>query len=104
MEAYMATSQVSLPSTEQRTANHVGVLRLAASAGIASGFMFVLCWLATFVTLSSPTHALIRLFTAAEIQSSRALIEGGVWSLLFGVLLGGLIAAFYNLLGSLNRR
>jgi hypothetical protein len=71
---------------------------------MASGFTFAFCWLGAFVTPSSPTHAIIRLFTAAEVQSIRALIEGGVWSLLFGVLSGGLIAAFYNLLGGLNRR
>ena len=104
MEAAMASSQVPLTTTEQRSISHIGVLRLAATAGAAAALIFVLCWLGTFVAFSSPTHAYIGLFTDAETQSIQALVEGGVWSLLFGILSGGLIAALYNLFAGLDRR
>ena len=100
----MASSQVPLTTTEQRSISRIGVLRLAATAGAAAALIFVLCWLGTFVAFSSPTHAYIGLFTDAETQSIQALVEGGVWSLLFGILSGGLIAALYNLFAGLDRR
>ena len=100
----MATSQTPLTTIEQRSISHVGVLRLAATIGAAAALIFALCWLGTFITFSSPTHAYIGLFTHAETQSIQALVEGGVWSLLFGILSGGLIAALYNLFAGLDRR
>jgi hypothetical protein len=104
MEAVMATAHVPEKSVEQRSTRHIGVLRLAATAGAAAAVIFVLCWLGTFITFSSPTHAYIGLFTDAETQSIQALVEGGVWSLLFGLLSGGLVAALYNQFGGLDRR
>jgi hypothetical protein len=100
----MATAQVPLTTIQQRSTSHIGVLRLAATIGVAAGVIFVLCWFGTFISFASPTHAYIGLFTVAETQSVQALVEGGTWSLLFGVLSGGLIAALYNLFASLDRR
>lgn len=99
----MATSQPPFTLANQRTPSHIGVLRLAVTTGVAAGLVFALCWLGTFFAFSSPTHAYISLFTTAETQSFKALIEGGAWSLLFGVFLGGLIAALYNLFAGLDR-
>jgi hypothetical protein len=104
MEAAMATAQIPLTTDERRSTGHIGVLRLAATVGVAAGLIFVLCWLGTFIAFSSPTHAYIGLFTEAETQSVPALIEGSLWSLLFGVLSGGLIATLYNLFAGLDRR
>jgi hypothetical protein len=100
----MATSQIPLTTNEERSISHIGVYRLAATLGVAAGFIFVLCWLGTFIAFSSPTHAYIGLFTDAETQSVQALTEGSLWSLLFGILSGGLIAALYNLFAGLDRR
>ena len=100
----MATVQAPLTTSEQRSTSHIGVLRLAATTGVAAGLIFALCWVGTFISFASPTHAYIGLFTHAETQSIQALAEGGVWSLLFGLLSGGLIAAFYNLFAGLDRR
>lgn len=100
----MATSQVPRTTDEQRSTSHIGVLRLAAALGAAAWLMFALCWLGTFIAFSSPTHAYIGLFTDADTQSVEALAEGGVWSLLFGTLSGGLIAAFFNLFAGIDRR
>jgi hypothetical protein len=72
--------------------------------GAAAWLIFAFCWLGTFIAFFSPTHAYIGLFTDADAQSVQALAEGGLWSLLFGVLSGGVIAAFYNLFAFLDRR
>lgn len=100
----MATAHVALSTVEQSSTSHIGVVRLAATTGVAAGLIFVLCWIGTFISFASPTHAYIGLFTNAETQSIKALVEGGIWSLLFGLLSGGLIAALYNLFAGLDRR
>ena len=78
--------------------------RLALTGAITAAIVFVLCWLGTFIPLSSPTHAFISLFTPAEMTSVSALVEGAVWSFLFGGLSAGLLAWVYKLLGALDRR
>ena len=100
----MATAQIPLKNVEQHSTSHIGVFRLAATIGVAAGAIFVLCWVGTFISFASPTHAYIGLFTTWDAQSGQALIEGGTWSLLFGLLSGGLIAALYNLFAGLDRR
>jgi len=82
----------------------LGVMRLVLTGGVTAMAIFVLCWAGTFVALTSPTHAYIGLFTAAETRSITALLEGGLWSLLFGALSGGLFALVYNLVGGLDRQ
>lgn len=100
----MATAQNTLPTVEEHSTKHVGALRLAASLGAASVVIFVLCWLGTFISTANLPHAYIGLFTSADVQSVQALVEGGLWSLLFGTFSGGMIAAFYNLFASFDRR
>ena len=90
--------------TRRSSSRRIGVLRLAATTAVAAAAIFVLCWLGTFLPLSSPTHAYIGLFTQASIDSSRALAEGVCWSFLFGGLSGGLIALLYNLFANLEPR
>lgn len=91
-------------TTKHHSVRRIGILRLSATIGVAAGLIFVLCWLGTFITFSSPTHAYISLFTNAEARSVAALIEGVLWSFLFGVLSGALVAALYNLFAGLDRR
>ncbi|MEO6225410.1 MAG: hypothetical protein ABIO80_06125 [Sphingomicrobium sp.] len=84
--------------------HRIGIARLAATLGAGAALILVLCWIATFIPVSSPTHAYIGLFTSAESSSSAALIEGSVWSFLFGALTGMVLAALYNLFALLDRR
>jgi len=51
----MATSE--LIDIDNRP-NRIGVRRLAATLGVGAALIFGLCWLGTFIPLSSPTHAL----------------------------------------------
>lgn len=81
----------------------LSVLRLALTGALVAALLFVLCWLGTFVPLSSPTHAYISLFTPAPMSSTLALLEGTCWSLAFGAVIGALIAFVSNALGGLFR-
>jgi hypothetical protein len=81
----------------------LNVLRVAATGGLGNALVFVLCWVGTFIPFSSPTHAFIGLFTPEETQSLNALLEGGLWSLLFGAVAGAVFAWLYNLLAGLDR-
>jgi hypothetical protein len=96
----MATTHSELSSL--RGVHSLGVARLAVASGITAGAIFVLCWIGTFVPFSSPTHAYIRLFTNADINSGLALAEGTCWSLLFGFLVGAVFALIYNATASLG--
>jgi hypothetical protein len=98
-----------LPKEEVMTTTSTGVtrrtnvIRFALTGAIASAGFFVLCWLGTFVPFSSPTHGYIGLFTNAETNSAAALLEGGFWSLAFGLVGGAILALAYNLTGFLDR-
>ena len=80
------------------------VLRLALTGALASGVFYVICWVGAFLPLGPATHMYLALFTNAEVNSSLALVQGLCWSLGFGLIAGTLIALFYNLLASLDRR
>lgn len=82
----------------------LSVSRLLVAGGVTAAIVFVLCWLGTFIAFSSPTHAYISLFTNADISSGLALVEGGLWSLLFGALVGAAFALVYNATAALDRR
>jgi len=97
----MASSELSHVDSRP---HRIGVMRLAATLGVGAALIFGLCWLGTFIPLSSPTHAYIGLFTTSPTSSVAALLEGGGWSFLFGALSGALLAALYNLFVRLDRR
>ena len=84
-------------------ARRLGVLRLSLTGGLAALSFFVLCWLGVVIGFPGNTHAYIALFTAADMASARALVEGGCWSLGFGLIGGALVAIFYNLFAPLDR-
>lgn len=91
-------------TTEFGEARRTSVTRLTATGGVATAIIFILCWVGTFMPFSSPTHAFIGLFTPAATQSVAALVEGGLWSLLFGVVAGAVFGLVYNAFAGLNRR
>ena len=91
-------------TTLSDTVTKLSLRRLVAAGGITSAAVFVLCWLGTFVPFSSPTHAYIALFTQSPVNSVQALVEGSIWSLLFGALVGAVFVIAYNSLASLERR
>jgi hypothetical protein len=99
----MAISAVA-PTHAVEVRQTLGITRLAVTGGVTGGLFLVFCWLGTFLPVSSPTHAYIKLFTNADVGSARALVEGGVWALLFGALISALFAFVYNSVAALSRR
>ena len=99
----MATAPTA-PLREAGVGHTVSVTRLLIAGGATAAVVFVLCWVGTFVTFSSPTHAYIGLFTNAEISSGQALVEGTLWSLLFGGLVGVVFVLIYNATEAIGRK
>ena len=99
----MATAPTA-PLREAVVGHNVSVTRLLITGGATAEVVFVLCWVGTFITFSSPTHAYIGLFTNAEISSGQALAEGTLWSLLFGGLVGVVFALIYNATAAIRRK
>jgi hypothetical protein len=93
----------STPEPVRAGDRNLRVLRFAATGALVAALLFILCWIGTFIPLSSPTHAYIGLFTPAAVSPGRALAEGTCWSLGFGAILGALIALVYNGLGGFFR-
>ena len=86
------------------TGRRVSVSRFGLAGGVTAALVFVLCWLGTFIPFSSPTHAFISLFTAAGVSTPEALLEGSLWSLLFGGFSAALFAIVYNVFRGVERR
>jgi hypothetical protein len=98
-------TDAQLDTTGTSTATHrLSVSRLAATGGVTAALVMVFCWVGAFIPFSSPTHAYIGLFTPAEMRSVAALVEGTLWSFLFGTISGALFAAVYNLFAGLDWR
>lgn len=81
----------------------LSVLRLALTGAIAAGIFFVLCWLGVLLPIGPATHMYIQLFTSAEMGSALALAQGLCWSVVFGLIMGALVALVYNALAWLDR-
>lgn len=87
------------------TARRIAVLRLSLTGGIVAGLFYALCWLGALVLPIGPaSHMYLQLFTSAELSSGTALVQGLLWSVVFGLLVGALAAFVYNLLDGLERR
>jgi len=89
---------------ETERSHALSIPRLLVTGGVTAAVVFILCWVGTFISFSSPTHAYIALFTNADMSSGQALAEGTIWSLLFGALVGALFALIYNATAALGRR
>ena len=73
-------------------------IAFGAAAAAALVVLFVLCWLAAagMPSLVSASHGWIRLFTTAPESSGRALIEGVIWSIVFGWIIAAVMVPIYN--------
>lgn len=82
----------------------VGVIRFALTGALAATTFFIVCWLGSVLGIGFVTHMYIELFTYAETSSGLALLQGACLSLVFGLVVGGLVGFFYNLLAPLDGR
>ena len=94
-----ATREVRLSS-----APRLGVARVALTTGLAASAFLLLCWIGARLGLGPVTHMYVQLFSPADVSSALALIVGLCWSLVGGLVAGGLFAWIYNLLAALDPR
>jgi hypothetical protein len=84
------------PPTLQSSPINLGAFGVAASAALV--VLFVLCWLvaALLPGFEGASHGWIALFTKAPVGSVRALIEGVIWSIIFGWIIAIVMVPTYN--------
>lgn len=91
-------------TTVVNQADRLSVLRVLVAGGLTAAVIFIVCWLGTFIPLSSPSHAYIALFTQRDAGSLAALAEGTLWSFLFGAMSATVFALIYNAPAALQTR
>ena len=84
------------PPRPQLVPIHLGAFGVATSAALV--VLFVLCWLVATILpgLEGASHGWITLFTKAPVGSVRALIEGVIWSVIFGWIIAIVMVPIYN--------
>jgi hypothetical protein len=89
-----------VPISPRSAPLHFIAFGVAAAAALV--VLFVLCWLvaAGMPSLVSASHGWIRLFTTAPESSGRALIEGIIWSIVFGWIIAAVMVPIYNKIAS----
>jgi hypothetical protein len=85
-------------------ARKLTVVRVALAGAVAAMAFYFLCWLGGFVPIGPATHLYLQLFTTAEPTSVLALAQGLCWSLVFGLIAGGLFGLAYNAFAALDGR
>lgn len=94
----------TIPETVAPHSHRLGVVRLAATGALFMGIFYILCWAGAALGIVPVSHMYLQLFSKAPMASTAMVIEGAIWSVVFGLLAGALIAIFYNALGNLDRR
>jgi len=84
-------------------ASRLNSFRVALTTALAATIFLLLCWIGASIGFGPATHMYIQLFSGAEPASGLALIVGLCWSLVGGLVAGGLFAFIYNLLAPLER-
>jgi hypothetical protein len=86
------------------TVRKLGVARLATTGAVTALVFYLVCWIGALLPLGYVSHMYLQLFTNSDIRSTAALVEGSVWSIVFGLIAGALIALFYNAFAFLDRK
>lgn len=94
----------TIPETVATHMHRIAPMRLAATGALFTGIFYILCWTGAALGIVPVTHMYLNLFSNAPMGSTAMLADGALWSVLFGLLAGGLIALIYNGLGGLDRR
>lgn len=90
---------------ETRVIPHkLGIARLSLTGALAATAFAILCWVAARLGLGPVTHMYLQLFTNGDVGSGLALFVAACTSFVAGLVAGGLIAFFYNLLAPLDGR
>ncbi|HXG81390.1 MAG TPA: hypothetical protein VNJ05_06290 [Sphingomicrobium sp.] len=92
------TAQSVVPHTHR-----ISAVRLAVTGALFMGLFYILCWAGAALGIVPVSHMYLQLFSDAPMPSAAMLVEGAIWSVVFGLLAGALIAVLYNALGRLDR-
>lgn len=92
------TAQQVLPHTHR-----ISAARLGATGALFMGVFYILCWAGAALGIVPVSHMYLQLFSKAAMGSAGMAVEGTLWSVVFGLLAGILIAVLYNALGRLDR-
>ena len=96
----MSTTAQSLAPRSHR----IGIARLALTGAMFMGLFYILCWSGAALGIVPVSHMYLQLFSDAPMPSTAMLVQGAIWSFVFGSLAGTLIAVLYNAFGSADRR
>ena len=96
----MSTAAQSIAPHSHR----IGIARLALTGAMFMGLFYILCWSGAALGIVPVSHMYLQLFSNAPMPSTAMLVEGAIWSFVFGSLAGTLIALLYNAFGILDRR
>lgn len=94
----------TIPEKVALHSHRLGVVRLAATGALFMGIFYILCWAGAALRVVPVSHMYLQLFSDAPMVSTAMAIEGTIWSVVFGLLAGALIAITYNVLAFLDRR
>ena len=94
----------TLASDTRAVPHRLGILRLAFTGALSATAFAVLCWVGARLGLGPVTHMYLQLFTTADTGSALALLIAVCASFVAGLVAGGLIAFFYNVLEWLDGR
>ena len=83
--------------------SRISLARSAAAASASLTLLYVLCWAGAYAGVPV-THLWIKGFTFAPVDSITALVEGTIWSIIAGAIVGATAAFFYNVFSGLDRR
>lgn len=89
---------------QRAPAARLSVFRVALTAGLAAAAFILICWIGARIGLGPLTHMYIQLFSSSPPASGLALLVGLCWSLVGGLIAGGLFAFIYNLLAPIDGR
>lgn len=79
------------------TPSSVSIVRATIASALTFGIFFALCWAG--IPLKVPvSHMFVSLFTARQVDTTAALLDGTLWSLGFGALIAFLLTFLYNAL------
>ena len=84
--------------------HRIGATRPAMTGALFMGIFYILCWSGAALGIVPVSHLYLQLFSDAPMPSTAMLVEGAIWSVVFGLVAGALIALLYNALHGLDRR
>ncbi|TAJ69838.1 MAG: hypothetical protein EPO51_20120 [Phenylobacterium sp.] len=83
----------------QRSASRLGVFHCTLTGAVALGLLFLLCWFGVAVADIPASRRMLGFFTSQALEAPGAIGLGLVSAVVFGAVIGGLIAISFNALG-----